>query len=461
MSAEYSGPTGALLGDDDPEVDSLINATLEETPLESAQQQSDDQPAEIATGDTDGVVKDPKSWDRLSEFVAEFTGKDTAEVKAMPFTERMEILKTTQQELTTKLEKLSEFEDFVGIKVDAPADQWNPMEQISALPTNHQNKLIDAVYKETLPFFTQSVLNAPDKYPDEFGLLKSSAATIASAAYGRPVDELDAIMSELKGVTLAEIRQVKQQQGVQGQPYQGQPYTAAPYAPTAPLYEYARQVGMDLTDPSSPEAQFVAAASNIFARMQSDTQSQLAQMQAQFGKVSQRTSQFEQQQKETAVQRAQSEIDQQAEAARNGVLDQITQGKLPEGRETRLKQLILNDATAAINADQRAQTALKLAKDYKVDGVEGKANGQLGIYLNRVNHHILEAAKTVLSEVTVPGTAARRQVDQQKAAQRHLGAPAGGDLTPASLQAIANRRVRTPQDAVDAVTELYRGQQGP
>ena len=473
MSSSYEGPTGALLGDDDPTIDNLIDATLEETPLEQAaepdgQPEGAKEPEKTAQPNEpendpdfakDGVVKDPKAWQRLNVTVAELTGKEIDEVKAMPFEQRVELLKTTHQELAGKLEKLAEFEDFVGIKVDAPAEQWNPMAQIEQLPTNHQNKLIDAVFHDKLPYFTNEVLAAPQKYPEEFGLLKSAAATVVTAAYGRDVNEIDAIMNSFKGLTFQQISGLLQGNGNTYAPGGYAPVTTG-QQPAAPLYDYARQLGMDLSDPTSPEAQLVQHTATMMNRMQGEFDRQINGLRTEFGTVSKRTEGFEQDQRQQRSQAAQSEIDGQATAARNGLLDQVTKGRLPEGKETRLKQLILNDAMAAVGSDQRAIAALQLAKDYKADGVEAKASGQLAIYTNRVAHHIAEAAKTVLNEVIVPGTQARQKIDQRKAAQRHLGAPAGGELTPLSAQSIANRRIRTPDEAANAAVEAYRGARG-
>jgi hypothetical protein len=120
------------------------------------------------------VVKDYKSWQRINQEVAEFTGKSVDEIKALPFDERMTMLAETRQSLTDKLDALSEYENFIGIKVDAPADRWEVGEQLSTLPEKHYDKLVDEVFRTQLPTLLETAIADPVAYKEEFALIDSA-----------------------------------------------------------------------------------------------------------------------------------------------------------------------------------------------------------------------------------------------------------------------------------------------
>lgn len=419
---------------------------------------------------TETVVKDYKSWQRINQEVAEFTGKTVDEIKALPFEERMSLLATERQSLTAKLESLSEFENFVGIKVDQPADRWNVGEQLNSLPENHFNKLVDTVMVDHLPTFVDELLADPQSHPDEFKLMLGVTTKYAEAAYDRPLAEIDSIMGMVQGLSPEQVYQMMQGQGGQGQ----QPSYSPVAQPTSPqsgsaylLAEAntARNHAQKLIEAGyEPESAEVAAwenqekslryAANYAAqqeRNQQAIQQRIADVEGRVAKSS-----------ESEAQKTARAIDEQYEkqsvAARNGALDSVVKGRVPEELMADVRELIDARAEKAIKADTKASDALALAKDFEKDGLAVKAKGYMAVYAARVSTAYREAGSFVLNKFVVPQARSLSATDKQKAARKEIGLTGNGRPNAATPTPLNGGQPLRDEDVGAAALAYYRAQ---
>lgn len=402
---------------------------------------------EFAKQDT---FKDPGAWASFTNTLATVLGKTPEEVTALPFAQRMEALEELKG-LPERLEKLADFENFVGIVVDKPAEQWDVGKQLEELPPNHYNKLVDTVLESNIENFTRSVLANPAEHADSLPILQTAAGVLMETVYSRPVTVIDQIMEMTQGMTPQQI-----QAALSGQPQQAPfatpnvgGYTAPPTGQVSQAAQLQQQAqvmlgraqqmvdqGWELT---SPEVQYLDQQARQLwqtgqalaqqERQFQQVQAQLQQVQTTFGKQEQTT-------KEQATRDANAKVDSLATQARNGVLDVVTKGRIPDGKD-HVKKWIARDAEAELAANPRAQAALELAKNWQVDGQEAKAKQHLAVYTQLADKAYKQAAHNVLSEL-VTGTQALRESDQKKAARREIttsaGAATNNSLAPDSFK---------------------------
>lgn len=425
------------------------------------------------------VVKDYKSWQRINQEVAEFTGKSVDEIKALPFDERMTMLAETRKSLTDKLDALAEYENFIGIKVDAPADRWQVGEQLSTLPEKHYDKLVDEVFRTQLPTLLETAIADPATYKDEYALIDGAFTTLLERATGRPSTELSDILTLTSGISPQQLYQILQGQGgaqAQGQQSYAQPPTAQQNAPqqsqSAMLLSNANTAHAQAQalvtagwEETSPEVQswlaqennlrYAATVAAAQERGQQATAQRLAEIEGKIAKSSETEAQ-------TTAAQIDKQYDDQATAARNGALDSVVKGRVPESDTELLKDVreaIDARAERTLKANAKALAALSDAKDWHRDKAEAKARGEFAKYLAAVNLAYREAASHILNRFVVPKANSLRAADKQKAARREIGLTGAGRPNATQPNPLNGRSMRD-EDVGDAAFELYRAKTG-
>ena len=387
-----------------------------------------------------------KGWGRVNPLIAELTGKTPDEISKLSLADRVNLAQTTYSE---KLEKLAELEaqgDFVGIKVDAPAEQWNVKEQLDNLPAAFQNKLIGSVFSEHLPQFVEESLANPQENPEEFQLLDQAAAVIAQRTFGRPLQEIKAIFDLTRDLTPDQVYQLVSGTGQGYQPNNGVPQSGV--APQLPLAQQAIAQGYQ---PDDPYVQQLRARDIEYGQLQS----QIKTMQQTVNDLSQYREKETQTAQERAIAEAHGAVDKQAETARKGALEASTKGRVPEDKLSNVSRWISRDADAEIAADAKCKQYLSLAKEWQKDGLEGKAQGQLALYAARVQNIYKRVSGEMLGELVVQNGALRK-ADAQKAARKELG----GNATPAGMSNVTPPNVSAKDDPGEYALNLYRQSQG-
>lgn len=420
------------------------------------------------------VVKDYKSWQRINQEVAEFTGRSVDEIKALPFEERMSLLATERKSLTDKLESLRDFESFVGIKVDAPADRWQVGEQLNALPENHRNKLVDAVMTSHLSRFIEQAAGDPSAHPKEFQLLDQAYTQQLERAAGRPWEEVRDIVALTAGISPQQLYQVLQGQGGGQSGHQSQ-YAPSVAQQTSPQglsavlladANSARVHAQELVNAGwendSPEVQAWLRQEQTFRY----SATQAAQQERAYQATNQRVAEIEgkiTKSSETDAQKAAKQIDSQydtqATAARNGALDAVVKGRVTDDAMTDVRELIDARADRLIAANPKAQTALDLAKDFEKDGLTVKAKGQMAIYAAIVSRAYQEAGSFVLTKFVVPQAKTLTAADKQKAARKEIGLTGNGRSNATIPNPLNGRTGLRDEDVGNAALEYYHAQQ--
>lgn len=362
-----------------------------------------------------------KGWGKVNPFLAELTGKELDEVAKLSLSDRIALAQTTHSEMRDKLAELQAEGEFVGIKVDAPAEQWNPKEQLENLPAAFQNKLIDTVIQDHLPTFVEQSLQNPDAHPQEFQLLDRAAMLIAQQAFGRDPAEMKEIFDLTKGMTPAQVYAALSGTAQTVQPTNGNgQYGVAQGMPSS----LAQQLLAEGYEPNSPVVQQAIARDAQFNQMQS----QYSALQKQVNELSGYRTEQQQTTQQQAVQAAHKVIDGQAEAARKGALEAVTKGRVPENEMSEISELIGLKAEKLLASNMKAKNALELAKSWQADGVEGKAKGQLALYAAATEKAYRQAAQDILGRLVTQANG-KRQADTTKAARKELGSSAASQTT--------------------------------
>src|SRR6185436_15933087 len=96
-----------------------------------------------------------KGWGKVNPFLAELTGKSPDEIAKLSLSDRIALAQTTYSEQREKLAELQAEGEFVGIKIDAPADKWDVKAQVENLPAAFKDKLVGSVMNDHLPSFVE------------------------------------------------------------------------------------------------------------------------------------------------------------------------------------------------------------------------------------------------------------------------------------------------------------------
>jgi hypothetical protein len=363
-----------------------------------------------------------QGWAKINSFISEMTGKTPDEVRNMSLADRVTATQSLWNETQEKLATLQAEGEFVGIKIDAPADKWDAKRQIEALPAVFQNKLIGEALNMGLPTFVEESLANPESHPQEFALLDQAAMVIAQKAFGRDPAEMKAIFDLTRGISPEQLYQVLSgSAGQVSQPTNGaNQYGVAQGMPSS-LAQQALAQGYEPTDPF---VQQLHARDMQFNQLQNQYQV----MQKQVNDLSGYREQQQQTVQQQAVEKAHSVIDGQADAARKGALEAVTKGRVPENEMGEVSELIGLKAVQMLSSNTKAQNYLQLAKAWQADGLDGKAKGQLALYAAAAEKAYREASSSILGRL-VTQTNGKRTTDAQKAQRKELGATAAATNT--------------------------------
>lgn len=363
-----------------------------------------------------------KGWGKVNPFIAELTGKTPDEVAKMSLADRIAAAQQTYTEQREQLEQLKAEGEFVGIKIDAPAEKWNVREQVDNLPAAFQNKLIGEVITSHLPTFVEESLTNPELHPEEFQLLDRAAMVIAQQAFGRPMEEMKAIYDLTKGMSPQDLYQALS--GSAGQTVQPTNGYGQPGVAQGMPSSLAQQAITQGYDPGDPFVQQLHQRDVQFNALQSQYQA----MQKQVNDLSGYREQQQQTAQQQMVDKAHGVITGQAEAARKGALEAVTKGRVPDSEMAEVAELIGLAAEKALSSNMKAQNALELARAWQADGLDGKAKGQLALYAAATEKAYREAASRILGRL-VTQTNGKRTTDAQKAQRKELGATAAATNT--------------------------------
>jgi hypothetical protein len=418
MENEETIVAGAQATDGEPAEDSSAETTTDESQVVETSAEP------TAETQTEGMLPEwaQKGWARVNPFIAELTGKTSDEIAKMSLADRIAAAQTTYSEQREQLEQLKAEGEFVGIKIDAPAEKWNVKEQVDNLPAAFQNKLIGEVITSHLPTFVEESLTNPEAHPQEFELLDRAAMVIAEKAFQRPMREMKAIFDLTRGISPEQLYQVLSgSAGQVSQPTNGaNQYGVAQGMPSS-LAQQALAQGYEPTDPF---VQQLHARDMQFNQLQNQYQV----MQKQVNDLSGYREQQQQTVQQQAVEKAHSVIDGQADAARKGALEAVTKGRVPENEMGEVSELIGLKAVQMLSSNTKAQNYLQLAKAWQADGLDGKAKGQLALYAAAAEKAYREASSSILGRL-VTQTNGKRTTDAQKAQRKELGATAAATNT--------------------------------
>lgn len=365
--------------------------------------------------------------------------------------------KTFEPKIAELESKVKEYEEsaFQGVKIDKPSNEWEPIEQIKQLPEKYQGKLLDSVFENFLPQFAQGVLQDPQSHQQEYGQLAQVAASIASQTYGRPVDEIDAIMQLTHGISAQELQQLLTQ-GFQPQQGYQSPYVANGAPKNSQLIQLAEQAGLDLEDPQ--HATFLSTVNQILTVSQNELRRELQQVKSVLSEYQSKSDQSLKTQQQAQVEQMKASVDKQAESVRTGLLGSVTKGRVVEtDMSTPVK--ITERAEYRLMRDEKAQQALARARDFAADGFEAGIRQEMKLYAARASVIYQEIAKDELG-ANVSKTSALRDADQKKAARTNLLSGNGGaplNTKPSGIdELVAARKPSRPQDWGEIAAEEVR-----
>jgi hypothetical protein len=322
------------------------------------------------------------------------------------------------QELGQLREKVAELTDSQqqGVLIDKPSQEWEPLEQIKGLPEKYQQKMLDTVFDNFLPTFTQGVMSNPSQFPEQYKQLESVAINFATQAYERPVEEINAIMALTQGMSAQQLEQLLlggnfQQPAGGGANYPTYP-AAQPNLPNQQIYQLAQQAGLDLEDPA--QQGFL----NVLAQMTGGYQRQLSSLEGKLSKFEGEQQKIAQQSQTQTLEQYKAKVDEQANSVRQELLVSVTKGRVTKD-DTATPTKIRERAEYRLMHDAKAKEALASARDYASDGFEKGVRGQMRLYAARATAIYHEIAKDELNG-NVNKTTSLRQSDRQKAARKDL-----------------------------------------
>ncbi len=383
-----------------------------------------------------------KSWSRVNETLANLVGKPFEEFKTLPFDERLNAVRSTWEANQQKLLEL-EAAAPVGLIIDKPLAELDLKAKFDELPEAVHDAIVDHVFQDQLAGLVNQVLPNPQAYPEHYAHLDTIATAMASAVFGRPIEEINAIMQLTRGVAPDQLANVLNGQGAPTD-------QRASQGTSFSLAQKMIADGWQADDPYVAQVRQMELANN-------QTASQLQTMQTQLQRMQSALSQVEQGRQAETLKQATAQFDERVSAARKGALDAALNGRVPQGKEDKFRRMVDATAKDMLESDPKAKNALQYARDFLKDGLEVKATGQLNLYSALAARTYLAAAKDVLDELVSTNGA---PVDGKANKTLVQGVQGGGQGIVNADELLKKYDVRVPEQAGQYAAELLRMRQG-